>query len=192
MKNQNSKRKKGTVLLLIASIGFLMATFWLMQTQIKPRNIGNIEYTMMKLARQEENNLYYIDRAAGYSLQEALEVKSRTYQSGFTTKQVCNLQLDICKEGKPDCETNLRMFCENEVEKGFRANFAKYLQTLNTETGSKLGIDDYQIKAKAVTSETTNKIREIEVIGIATKKLQAAEGDIEYSIKPNFKVRTRI
>lgn len=192
MRNLNSKGKKGTVLLLIASIGFLMACFWLMETQIKPRNIGNIEYTIIKLAREEENNLYYIDKAAEYSLKEALEVKSRTYQSGFTTKQICNLQLDACQEGKPDCEKNLKLFCEDEIEKGFREKFAKYLQTLNTEKGSNLGINDYEFKAKAVTSDMTTKIKEIEITGKTGKKLRAAEGDVEYSVNPNFKVKIRI
>jgi hypothetical protein len=187
--------KKGTVLLLIASLGFLIASIWLMQSQIKPKNIGTVEFDSLKLGNEGQNELFYIDQSAEYSLKNALEIKSRNYKTGdktYTNREVCNLQLDACRDGKPDCKTNLKVLCEDEVLKAFKDMFAQYLQTLNKETTTNIGIEDYQFETKTITSDTTAKIREIQIIGRTIKTLQSKEGDVEYNIKPNFKTKTKL
>lgn len=189
------KNRKGTVLLLIASIGFLIASVWLMQSEIKPKNIGSIEFAVLELGNSGQNNLYYIDVSAEYSLINALEIKSRNYQSQqktYTNKEVCNLQLDACQKGATDCKTNLKLFCEDEIEKAFRERFSKYLENLNKETKNELSIKDYQLEIKTITSEMTTKVREIEVVGKTEKTIKTKEGNIEYSIKPNFRVRVKL
>ncbi len=187
----NRTSKKGTILLLIASIGFLVASIWLMQVHIKPKNTGNTEFDIVNLGNEGENYLYYIDRAAELSLQKALDVKSREYKTQektYTNREVCNIQLDACKEGKPDCETNLKLFCKDEMLKAFKENFDKYIKTFNEETGKQLDIRDYQFEIKT----TTTKTREIEITGKTNKALEEKKEGIEYSIKPNFRVKVKI
>ncbi|MEM4244721.1 MAG: hypothetical protein QW404_00085 [Candidatus Nanoarchaeia archaeon] len=187
--------KKGTILLLMASLGFLIASIWLMQSQIKPKNIGEIEFNTIQLGNKAENNLFYIDRAAEHSLKKALDIKSRNYQSAtktYTNKEVCNLHIDACKDKKPDCETNLKIFCQDEVVNAFKQTFTKYLEILNTETGSNVEIADYKIEARVITSEMTEKIREIEIIAKTTKDIKTKEGEVEHSIKPNFKAKAKL
>ncbi len=194
-KHKSKYNKKGTILLLITSIGFLLAIFWLMQTQVKPKNIGEVEFTILKIGNEAENNMFYIDKAAEYSLQSALEIKSRSYKSGektYTNKEVCNLQLDACKEGKSDCKTNLKLFCEDEVLKGFKEKFGKYLDILNKKTNNKLDASDYEFEVTAKESEITTKIREIEITGKATKSLQSKEGEFESNIKLNFRAKASL
>lgn len=191
----NRKFKKGTILLLIASLGFLVASIWMIQTQLKPKNIGDIQFAVLDLGNGGQDKLFYIDKAVEYSLKNALEIKSRIYKSQektYTNKEVCNLQLDACKEKKPDCETNLKLFCNDEVEKGFKESFTKYLEILNAETNNKLEINDYQFEIKTITSEIMTKAREIEITGKTTKTLKSKEGDVGYSINPNFRVRAEL
>ncbi len=194
-KHNSRYNKRGTILLLITSVGFLLASFWLMQTQIKPKNIGDVEFTILKIGNEAGNNMFYMDKAAEYSLKSALEIKSRSYKSGektYTNKEVCNLQLDACKEGKQDCKTNLKLFCEDEVLKGFKEKFGKYLEIMNKKTNNKLDADGYEFEVTAKESEVTTKIREIEIRGKATKSLQSKEGDVQSSIKPSFRVKASL
>ncbi|MFH1332136.1 MAG: hypothetical protein ABIH63_02525 [archaeon] len=191
----NRISKKGTIILLIASIGFLIASIWLMQVHLKPRNIGSVEFTALKLGNQGQNHLYYIDKAAEYSLSNALDVKSRNYKTQekvYTNREVCHLQLDACREGKADCETNLKLFCEDEVLKAFKENFAQYIQIFSRETEQKLDVNDYEFQIKTITSEMTTKIRDIEVTGKTTTELKEEEGGVKYSMTPNFKVKVKI
>jgi hypothetical protein len=184
--------KKGTVLLLIASLGFLIASIWLMEMQIKPKNIGKIEYSLIELGNKGIDQMYYTDKAAQYSLKNALEIKSRTYQQGLTIKQICNLQLDECQQGKADCQTNLKLFCKDELEKAFKEEFSKYLGNLIIQTGSEVLITDYQFEITEITSNMTAKTREIEITGKTTKTLQGKAESIEYKIKPNFRARAKL
>lgn len=197
MENQNKykKSKKGTILLLITSLGFLLASVWMMESQIKPQNIGSIEFTVIKLGNEGQNNLWYIDKAAEYSLNNSLGIKSRNYKSEektYTNQEVCKLQIQACREKKPGCETNLKLFCEDEVSKAFKEFFTKYLDTFNKETNNNININDYEITVKVIQSEISAKLDEIEVVGKAAKNLQAKEGGVEYSIKPNFRTRIRL
>ncbi len=196
MGHYNSKHsKRGTILLLITSVGFLLASFWLMQTQIKPKNIGEVEFTILKIGNEAGNNMFYIDKAAEYSLESALEIKSRSYKSGektYTNKEVCNLQLDACKEGKQDCKTNLKLFCEDEVLKGFKEKFGKYLEVINKKTNNRLDANDYEFEVTAEESEVTTKIRVIEIRGRATRSLQLKDGDVQSNIKPSFRVKVSL
>lgn len=191
MENKKASSKNGTVLLLIASIGFLIASLWMMQTQIKPRNIGNVEFAIIDLGNEAQNQLYYIDKAAEYSLNKSLEIKSRHYTGEYTNKQVCNLQLNACKEDE-ECKTNLKLFCEDELAKGFKEEFSKYLKTFNEQTGNKLDVNDYSIEIKIITSEMTTKIREVEVVGKTEKNLEAKKEGVEHRIKPNFRTKTSL
>ncbi len=192
---EQKANKKGTILLLMASLGFLVASIWLMQSQIKPKNIGEIEFNAIQLGNKAENNLFYIDRAAQHSLKKALDVKSRNYQSQdktYTNKEVCNLHIDVCKEKKPNCEANLKIFCQDEVTNAFKQIFTKYLEIFNKETGSKIEITDYEIEARIITYEMTEKVREIEIIAKTTKEIKTKEGDVEHSIKPNFRTKAKL
>ena len=184
--------KKGTVLLLIASLGFLIASIWLMEMQIKPKNIGKIEYASIELGNKGVDQMYYIDKAAEYSLKNVLEIKSRTYQQGLTIKQICNLQLDECQQGKADCQANLKLFCKDELENAFKTEFSKYLGNLIIQTGSDVLVNDYRFEIKEITSNMTAKTREIEITGKTTKNLQGKAEGIEYKIKPNFRVKAKL
>ncbi|MFH1211262.1 MAG: hypothetical protein V1645_05110 [archaeon] len=193
MANRYSKlKKKGTILLIIASLGFLIASIWLMQMQIKPKNIGRIEFAATGIGNRAQDQMYYIDKAAEYSLNKALNVKSRTYQQGLTMKEICNIQLDQCQQGKPDCQANLKLFCEDEVAKAFKEKFSEYLSELNTQTGSTLDANDYELTVKEISSNMTAKTRQIEILGKTTKTLKIKEEEIEYSIKPNFRAKAKL
>lgn len=182
------KTKKGVVILLITSVGFLVASLLLMQYQIKPKNIGDIEYDIIKLGNQGQSQMFYIDKAAEYSLNQALDTKSRNYKSSektYTNREVCKLQLGVCKENKPDCEINMKVLCEEETLKSFKTEMGKYIQILNSETGNDLNINDYSIRIKI---EGTK----VEAQGITTNTLKAKKGDVEYKIKPNFRIKTEL
>lgn len=186
-----NRNKKGVVILLMTSVGFLIASLLLLEYQIKPKNIGYLEYDIIKLGNEGQNKMFYIDKAAEYSLKQALETKSRNYKSlekTYTNREVCKLQLGACNENKLDCEINVKVLCEEEILKGFKIEMEKYLQILNSETGSNININDYTIRIKIQEGEKTN----VEAQGITTNFIKTKKGEIEYKIKPNFRIKTEL
>jgi hypothetical protein len=154
--------KKGTIILLIASLSFLVTTALFFNAEVKRLEIASAQYQVIGMSYNAEKIMLYIDLAAKAALKDALK----------DNRALCR---DIKK-------------CEAVVLERFIPQFMAYTGMLNNEFKLDIDTGKYNFKLIARESRTTGIKQDIELIGTYSSKLALKKKDVIYSIRPNFNV----
>jgi hypothetical protein len=160
--------KKATIILLSASLAFIIATVILLNG-VKTINIlGSSQISIFSIQKEGDLYLAYIDNAAKFSLAETIKITPSGSQDFYT----------LCKNDKPSCA---------EISQHFGTIFKKHLDSFNTAYNQKLDIKNYKFSSKLTKLDNQPAI---EIIGVSTDQIILQKGeDLKYLISPNFKVR---
>ena len=154
--------KKGTIILLIASLSFLVTTALFFNAEVKSFRIASAEYQLIGMSYDAEKVMLYLDLAAKAALKDAVRDNR-----------------ELCKNIKD---------CEGIVLERFIPQFRVYTGMLNNEFKLDIDIAKYNFKLMARESRTTDIKQDLEFIGTYNGKLALKKKDITYSIRPNFSV----
>lgn len=161
--------KKAVVILLSASLAFVIATVLLLKGSGTVNVLGDTQLNLSLLTKEEGLYYAYIDNSAKFALAETIKLTPSGSQDFFT----------LCKDNNPSC---------SDISQHFGAIFKKHLDSFNTVYNQKLGIQNYKFTSKLTTLD--NKLA-IELIGASTDKIVIKKGeDLEYKISPNFKIKS--
>ncbi len=163
--------KKAAIILLSASLAFVLATVLLLRGAETTNVLGSAQLNLSSLHKEGELYLAYIDNAAKFSLSETMKSTPVGSQDFYT----------LCKKNNPLC---------NDISQHFGPNFMKHLDSFNKVYGQGLYLKNYEFKSKII---TINNQLGIELIGVSTDKIIIKKGeDIAYSVSPNFKIQASL
>lgn len=160
--------KKATVILLSASLAFIIATVMLINGVKTVNVLGSAQMNLFSLQKEGYLYLAYIDNSAKFSLAETMKTAPLGSQDFYT----------LCKNNNAQCK---------DISQYFGQSFKKYLDSFNGAYDQKLDLNSYNFSSKLVVLD--NKLG-IELIGVSTDNISIKKGeDITYFVSPNFKIR---
>ena len=163
--------KKATIILLSASLAFLVATVLLFKGIETTNVLGDIQINLSDLPKEGDMYLVYIDNAAKFALSETIKATPSGTEDFYTL-----------------CEKNHQM-C-NDIPQHFGPNFKKHLDSFNKVYNQKLDIKNYKFSSKVITLD--GKVG-IEMTGVSTDKIDIKKGEfITYRVNPSFKIRASL
>lgn len=157
--------KKAAIILLSASLAFIISSIMLLNTHLKTGYVmGDSQMAMIGIHKEAEIYLMYIDTAAKFSLADTIKQKKDSY--------------DLCSKGKQEA-------C-NELSKHFRNIFKKHITSFNKVYAQNIDVNNYEFKFEF-------RISGDEVIvgltGISKDNIIIKIGEkIRYKVKPSFKI----
>lgn len=167
------KSKKGTVILIISSLAFLIAAILLLNVQSTSNNfMGNTEFVLIELSREGNNRVLFIEQAAKFSLAHALNDQPR---AGQPLRVECGNKFDTFRS------------CEEKLKKSFGTSFEKYLTLFNEAYQSNLKLKDYTITVEPY--GTDEKVEGINLKGVSNINIILDKENVKYQIKPNFSLK---
>lgn len=160
--------KKAAIILLSASLAFVIATVMLLKGAETQNVLGDAQLNLSSLPKEDELYFAYIDNAVKFALAETIKLTPSGSQDFYT----------LCKNNNPSCD---------EISNHFGTIFQKHLDSFNMAYGQKLDLKNYKFSSKLIVSG--NKL-EIELVGISMDPIEIKKSeDMTYKVKPNFKIR---
>jgi hypothetical protein len=156
--------KKGAVVLIFSSLAFLIASLLFLNYSLEKKNI-DIYFDLVKVNDMSEKCLFFLDKTAKFALRDSLLEKegNKNYLDLF------NKNSDYFKNVEN----------KRKVITIFRNKFNKYSAGVNDVCGSEINIKDYEINLY-------NNKKDFTVVGKTETKIFFVEGNVTYSIHPNF------
>lgn len=161
--------KKAAIILLSASLAFLVASAILISPQIRtPTAIGDSQLKLFNLQKTEDSYMLYLDIAAKFALAETMKMTD----SGQEIYALCIAKQRACEE----------------LPQYFKTAFGKHVEAFNKAYKQNLNVDNYEFKSKITALEDGKPA--IEFLGISKDNIIVKkEQDLTYTIKPNFKIK---
>jgi len=162
------KSKKGAVILLISSLGFLLTVILLSNFQVEIGMQGKRQADLLEMTYKGETALLYVDQMAKLSLAEAWSSKSRMQE--YVISERC---------------TTINTFnaCKPDFERAFEFSFIRHLNNFNEIYDQDFKFEDFNIE---ITPYGDNHLIGLDVVGNCDKKVVLSGKDIIYSVLPNF------
>ncbi|MBU4501484.1 MAG: hypothetical protein KKA79_02750 [Nanoarchaeota archaeon] len=173
--------KKGTVVLLISSLSFLLIVFLLADYQLNSNYLGQNEIEVIAIADEAESALFYIDQMIKLSIAETW---GNTYgrinstldaEKGYMFADRCRTLTDFGA-----CKSDFEIEFRNSV---LLRNIARFneLYSQDFKTG------DFDIEIKSYGSN--DNLEGLEIIGTTDKKIEIDKDGIIYKIAPKFHIQ---
>jgi len=164
--------KKAAIILLSASLAFIIASVILMNTQLKMTNVlGDYQLALVGLQKEEGVYMAYIENAAKFSLAETMKILPTAKEDFYS----------LCK--------SKNRACSDDLPKHFRTAFKKHIDSFNIAYGQNIQLENYKFTSKLITLKGTA----IELVGVSTDFINIKKGeDIIYKVKPSFKIQANL
>lgn len=171
--------KKGTVILLMSSLAFLLIVFLLGDYQLKADYLGQRELEVISIADEAESALLYIDQMMRISIAETWGETYGRYDPKYDIKKYifaerCRSLIDFAA-------------CKSDFERAFKSPvFQKNLKHFNKLYNQDFKVEDFSIEIKPYGSDYL--LEGLEIIGFSEKKLKFEFEDLTYQINPSFHI----